>query len=176
MGDLSEAQALQYLEKRGIAAKAAAQVVDVTGGRLLQLMSAVEVLQRGGTTEGAQIMHPNRCNNPEYPASEHSISMSSLSAFHPPSQGSLMLRPARLLSAAPKEHAVESSADTSKIHQLPVQMSGGLRLWLQRQSSRRWVCWMTRRRVLLASEWSRLCCRQTALTLTSGTAWFHPQR
>ena len=54
MGDLNEAQALQYLEKRGVAAKAAAQVVDVTGGRLLQLMSAVEVLQRGGTTEGAQ--------------------------------------------------------------------------------------------------------------------------
>ncbi|EIE19695.1 hypothetical protein COCSUDRAFT_44528 [Coccomyxa subellipsoidea C-169] len=51
MGDLSEEQALQYLEKRGVAAKAAAQVVDVTGGRLLQLMSAVEVLEHGGTPE-----------------------------------------------------------------------------------------------------------------------------
>lgn len=54
MGDLSEEQALQYLEKRGVAAKAAAQVVDVTGGRLLQLMSAVEVLEQGGTPEGGQ--------------------------------------------------------------------------------------------------------------------------
>ncbi|CAL8471350.1 g10892 [Coccomyxa elongata] len=51
MEDLSEPLALQYLEKRGIAAKTAGQVVDVTGGRLLQLMCAVEVLQAGGTSE-----------------------------------------------------------------------------------------------------------------------------
>lgn len=61
MGDLSEAQALQYLEKRGVALKAAAAVVHVTGGRLLQLMSAVEVLQHGGTPEGeARAVRPRR--------------------------------------------------------------------------------------------------------------------
>lgn len=54
MEDLSEPLALQYLEKRGVAAKAAAQVVDVTGGRLLQLMCAVELLQAGGTSEGVR--------------------------------------------------------------------------------------------------------------------------
>ncbi len=56
MEDLSEPLALQYLEKRGVAAKTASQVVDVTGGRLLQLMCAVEVLQAGGTCEGVHII------------------------------------------------------------------------------------------------------------------------
>jgi len=61
MCDLSDAQALQYLEKRGVAPKAAAAVVHVTGGRLLQLMSAVEVLQHGGTPEGdARSLRPRR--------------------------------------------------------------------------------------------------------------------
>ena len=56
MEDLSEPLALQYLEKRGVAAKAAAQVVEVTGGRMLQLMCAVEVLQGGGTSEGVRMI------------------------------------------------------------------------------------------------------------------------
>ncbi|CAK0785858.1 hypothetical protein CVIRNUC_009070 [Coccomyxa viridis] len=49
--DLSEAEALEFLRLRDIPGKAAAQVVDVAGGRLLELLAATEVLQQGGTAQ-----------------------------------------------------------------------------------------------------------------------------
>lgn len=52
--DLSEAEALEFLRLRDIPGKAAAQVVDVAGGRLLELLAATEVLQQGGTAQGDQ--------------------------------------------------------------------------------------------------------------------------
>lgn len=52
MRDLSEAEALEFLRLRGIPRKAAAQVVDVAGGRLLELLAATEVLQQGGSAQG----------------------------------------------------------------------------------------------------------------------------
>ena len=33
------------------------QVVNVTGGRLLQLLAAAEVLQHGGSSQGAPLQH-----------------------------------------------------------------------------------------------------------------------
>ena len=54
MRDLSEGEALDFLRLRDIPGKAAAQVVDVTGGRLLELLAATEVLQQGGSAQGKQ--------------------------------------------------------------------------------------------------------------------------
>ena len=54
MRDLSEGEALDFLRLRDVPGKAAAQVVDVTGGRLLELLAATEVLQQGGTAQGDQ--------------------------------------------------------------------------------------------------------------------------
>ena len=53
MGDLSAAQATNFLQRQGVADKDAARVVDVAGGRLLHLLAAVDVLHRGGSAEGA---------------------------------------------------------------------------------------------------------------------------
>lgn len=88
MEDLSEQLAIQYLEKRGVAAKAASQVVDVTGGRLLQLMCAVEVLQAGGTSEGVQI-----CCCAAVPPAEHRRPVHSRLSTSPQQQF-IMLQPA----------------------------------------------------------------------------------
>ena len=52
--DLSEGEALDFLRLRDVPGKAAAQVVDVTGGRLLELLAATEVLQQGGSAQGDQ--------------------------------------------------------------------------------------------------------------------------
>lgn len=56
LGDLSEEQALAYLGKRGVPPKIAGSVVEVTGGRMLQLMAAAEVLQRGGNAQGVVLI------------------------------------------------------------------------------------------------------------------------
>ncbi|CAL5228312.1 g11418 [Coccomyxa viridis] len=49
--DLSEGEALELLCRRNIPSKAAVEVVNVTGGRLLQLLAAAEVLQHGGSSQ-----------------------------------------------------------------------------------------------------------------------------
>lgn len=52
ISDLSGAQSLAFLARQGVAAKDAARVVDVAGGRLLHLLSAIKVLRGGGSADG----------------------------------------------------------------------------------------------------------------------------
>ena len=56
MGDLSPAQARAYLAAQGVAEEDAAGVVEVTGGRLLHLLSALEVLAEGGSVQGVRAL------------------------------------------------------------------------------------------------------------------------
>jgi hypothetical protein len=52
LGDLSEAEAHGYLRAQGVGEKDAARVVEVTGGRLLHLLAALEALGQGDSVQG----------------------------------------------------------------------------------------------------------------------------